>query len=157
MLQLSQMVLFLISGMLLFFVSSIQLVFGQLMNFEYSTQWGSAGEANGQFNGHNDVDFYNGSVIVADYANHRIQIFDPEGNFISKFGDGGEGDGQFHKASALSLDPEGNIYVADQFNFRVQKFTNDGKFITSGGLKGKAMDNFCIHMSQQMTQKESYL
>ena len=34
------------------------------------------------------------------YANHRIQIFDPQGNFIAKFGEGGEGDGQFHKASA---------------------------------------------------------
>ena len=62
----------------------------------------------------NDVDFYNGKVYVADYANHRIQIFDPEGNFITKFGEGGEGDGQFHKASALSIDSEGDIYVADQ-------------------------------------------
>ena len=38
------------------------------------------------------------------------------GNFITKFGQGGEGGGQFHKASALSIDSEGNIYVADQFN-----------------------------------------
>ena len=60
------------------------------------------GEGEGQFDGQNDVDFYNGRVYVADYANHRIQIFDPRGNFIAKFDEGGEGDGQFHKASALS-------------------------------------------------------
>ena len=98
----------------------------QSMNFVYYTNWGSAGEEDGQFSGQNDVDYFNGKVYVPDYENHRIQIFDPEGNFIAKFGEGGEGDGQFHKASALSMDSEGNIYVADQFNYRIQKFDNNG-------------------------------
>ena len=142
MLQLNQMVLFLISGMLLLFVSSIPLVMGQPMNFEYYTQWGTAGEADGQFNGHNDVDFYNGSVIVADYANHRIQIFDPEGSFISKFGDGGEGDGQFQGPSGLSIDSNDNIYVTDKNNDRVQVFTSDGQFITKFGEAGTSNGQF---------------
>jgi hypothetical protein len=43
--------------------------------------------------------FYDGRVYVADYANHRIQIFDSQGN----------------------------VYVADYGNDRIQKFTNDGK------------------------------
>ncbi|MDN5846325.1 MAG: 6-bladed beta-propeller, partial [Candidatus Nitrosocosmicus sp.] len=96
----------------------------QNLSFTYYTNWGSEGEDDGQFGGQNDVDFFDGRVFVPDYENHRIQIFDPEGNFLTKFGEGGEGDGQFHKASALSMDSEGNIYVADQFNYRIQKFDN---------------------------------
>ena len=68
----------------------------QNLNFTYYTSWGSAGEEDGQFGGQNDVDYFNGKVYVPDYENHRIQIFDPEGNFLAKFGEGGEGDGQFH-------------------------------------------------------------
>jgi hypothetical protein len=60
-------------------------------NLLFITKWGSLGENDGQFDGQNDVDFYDGRVYVADYANHRIQIFDPQGNFIAKFGEGGEG------------------------------------------------------------------
>ena len=54
----------------------------QSMNFVYYTNWGSAGEEDGQFGGQNDVDYFNGKVYVPDYENHRIQIFDPEGNFL---------------------------------------------------------------------------
>ena len=51
---------------------------------------------------------------------HRIQIFYTHGKFITMFDEGGEGDGQFHKASALSIDSEGNLYIAYQFNFRIK-------------------------------------
>ena len=138
MLNSKQMIITLFSGIFLSILSiESDSALGQPMKFNYYTQWGSLGEGDGQFDGHNDVDFYNGRVIVADYANHRIQFFDKDGKFISKFGEGGEGDGQFHKASALSLDKDGNIYVADQFNFRIQKFTNDGKFIALGVRRGR--------------------
>jgi len=43
--------------------------------YSFVTKWGSLGEGDGQFDGQNDVDLYNGRVYVADYANHRIQIF----------------------------------------------------------------------------------
>ena len=42
--------------------------------YSYVTKWGSLGEGDGQFDGQNDVDFYDGRVYVADYANHRIQF-----------------------------------------------------------------------------------
>jgi DNA-binding beta-propeller fold protein YncE len=63
-------------------------IFGQTDTmYSFVTKWGSLGEGDGQFDGQNDVDFYDGRVYVADYANHRIQIFDPHGNFIAKFGE----------------------------------------------------------------------
>ena len=36
-----------------------------------------------------------GEVAIADFANHRIQIFDRQGNFQRKFGSKGAEDGQF--------------------------------------------------------------
>jgi hypothetical protein len=48
--------------------------------YSYVTKWGSLGEGDGQFDGQNDVDFYDDKVYVADYANHRIQIFDSQEN-----------------------------------------------------------------------------
>lgn len=81
-------------------------------------------------------------MFVSDFGNQRVQIFDPNGKFITKFGEGGEGDGQFQKVSAMSIDKEGNIYIADQFNFRIQKFSNDGTFLTKWGSEGEGDGQF---------------
>ena len=50
----------------------------------------------GQFNGPNGVATdSSGNVYVADTDNNRIQKFDSNGNFITKWGFDGDGDGQF--------------------------------------------------------------
>ena len=50
-------------------------IFGQSdTTYSFVTKWGSLGEGNGQFDGQNDVDFYNGRVHVADYANQSPNI-----------------------------------------------------------------------------------
>ncbi len=44
-----------------------------------------------------------------------------DGEFVSKWGERGEGDGQFNLPSGIAVAPDGSIYVADQTNHRVQK------------------------------------
>ena len=110
--------------------------------FTFVNMWGSFGKGNGRFDGQNDVDPFNGRVYVADYANHRIQVFDTKGNYITKWGTYGEEDGQIHKASALSVVPSGNIYLSDQFNYRIQEFTSNGTFVTAWGTKGEGDGQF---------------
>ncbi len=66
--------------------------------FTFVNMWGSFGKGNGRFDGQNDVDPFNDRVYVADYANHRIQVFDSKGNYISKWGTYGVENGQMHKA-----------------------------------------------------------
>ena len=101
-------------------------IFGQTNTdptYFYVTKWSSFGEGDGQFDGQNDVDFYDGKVFVADYANHRVQIFDPHGKFIAKFGEPGSGDGQLIDPEGVGVDKEsGAIYVADTGNNRIQLF-----------------------------------
>jgi streptogramin lyase len=110
--------------------------------FTFVNMWGSFGKGNGRFDGQNDVDAMNGHVYVADYANHRIQVFDTKGNYITKWGTYGEGNGQIHKASALTVLPSGKIYLSDQFNYRIQVFTTNGTFVTTWGTKGEGDGQF---------------
>jgi sugar lactone lactonase YvrE len=110
--------------------------------FTFVSMWGSFGKGNGRFDGHNDVDPFNGRIYVADYANHRIQVFDTNGNYITKWGTYGEENGQIHKASALTVLPSGNIYLSDQFNYRIQEFTSNGTFVTAWGTQGEGDGQF---------------
>jgi sugar lactone lactonase YvrE len=110
--------------------------------FTFVSMWGSFGKGNGRFDGQNDVDPFKGRIYVADYANHRIQVFDTKGNYLTKWGTYGEENGQIHKASALTVVPSGNIYLSDQFNYRIQEFTSNGTFVTAWGTKGEADGQF---------------
>lgn len=50
-----------------------------------------------------------GYVYVADTANHRIQKFDSVGNFITKWGSKGTGDGEFDHPIGIAVDSSGYV------------------------------------------------
>ncbi len=63
-----------------------------------------------------------GSVYATDPNNHRVQRFDPDGNFLAAFGSIGQGTGQFISGPyGLSVDASGSVYASDLIG-RVQKF-----------------------------------
>jgi DNA-binding beta-propeller fold protein YncE len=111
--------------------------------FEYVTAWGSRGTGDGQFEatGGAAVDG-DGNVYVADYRNHRMQKFAPNAqtprqyDFVTKWGEEGNGNGQFSFPSDPAVDADGNVYVADVGNNRIQKFTSGGTFLTKWGSLG---------------------
>ncbi|MCK4732251.1 MAG: hypothetical protein KAT65_07315, partial [Methanophagales archaeon] len=43
-------------------------------------------------------------------------------NFISKWGSGGTGEGEFNEPAGIAVDSSGNVFVADRDNNRIQKF-----------------------------------
>jgi DNA-binding beta-propeller fold protein YncE len=58
--------------------------------------WGSYGSADGQFHSPNSVVVTgSGEVVVADYNNHRVCVFDLDGTFRRSIGSQGSGPGQF--------------------------------------------------------------
>jgi DNA-binding beta-propeller fold protein YncE len=75
-----------------------------------------------------------GNVFVVDTYNDRIQKFDSNGNFISKWGSYGTGDGEFEWPEDIAVDGSGNVYVVDLGNDRIQKFDSFGNFITKWGV-----------------------
>jgi len=64
-------------------------------------------------------------VYVADSGNNRVQKFDSNGNFISKFGTYGTGDGQFINPVDIAVDSSDNVYVDDSLNSKVQIYSLD--------------------------------
>lgn len=61
-------------------------------------------------------------IYIADSCNKRIQKFDSEGNFITKWGG-------FEFPVTITTDSEGNVYVND-FCKSIHKFDSEGNFIT---------------------------
>jgi tripartite motif-containing protein 71 len=78
----------------------------------------------------------NDNVFVVDNGNRRIQKFDADGKFLTKWGSTGKGDGQFVRAIGIAVDSDGNVYVTDDGNPFVQKFDNNGQFIMKFGGNG---------------------
>jgi sugar lactone lactonase YvrE len=61
-------------------------------------------------------------LFVPDTGNHRILVYDTQGKLLMKFGEQGNGDGQFNRPNGLALDNRGFLYVCDSGNQRIQKF-----------------------------------
>ncbi|RZC39346.1 NHL domain containing protein, partial [Asbolus verrucosus] len=83
-----------------------------------------------------------GQIIVSDYWNNCIRVFDSSGRFLREFGRFGTGWGQFHKPAGVAVNPFNHIVVADKANNRVQIFSMTGSFILSFGKYGKENGQF---------------
>ena len=83
---------------------------------------------------------------MVDNLNGRIQKFDSNGKFITKWGSNGTDNGQFRVPGEISIDPSNRVvYVVDTENDRIQKFDSNGKFITKWGSHCKLRtDSGCI-------------
>uniref|UniRef100_A0A8D2ZKA9 Tripartite motif-containing protein 2 n=1 Tax=Scophthalmus maximus TaxID=52904 RepID=A0A8D2ZKA9_SCOMX len=72
----------------------------------------------------------NNEIIVTDFHNHSVKVFNTEGEFLLKFGSNGEGNGQFNAPTGVAVDVNGNIIVADWGNSRIQVFDGSGSFLS---------------------------
>jgi uncharacterized protein (TIGR03663 family) len=98
------------------------------------TLWGSNGSGDGQFITPRSLAIGpDGSIYVADSGNHRVQVFDQEGNFLLKWGSEGIEPGQFNEPWGIAIGADGTVFVADTWNHRVQVFSSTGQFITAFG------------------------
>lgn len=75
----------------------------------------------------------NGNIVVADSMNARIQIFDPDGKYIVKFGNRGDGPGEFQLIKGVAVDSENHIYVTDAKGNVVTIFSEKGEYLLSLG------------------------
>ena len=101
--------------------------------------WGTQGSGPGQFQDPRGVAVgpegaASLKVYVADGGNHRVQVFDGEGNFLNQWGSQGSGPGQFQEPWGLAVAPNGDVYMADTWNHRVPVFDAEGNFLRGWGI-----------------------
>jgi DNA-binding beta-propeller fold protein YncE len=105
----------------------------------------SPGTGNGQFNSPHGVaiDPATHNIVVTDAQNHRVQIFNSAGIYLSQFGSSGTGNGQFSFPYGVAIDPtSSNIVVADYGVGRVQVFTSAGLYLSQFGSFGSGNGQF---------------
>jgi DNA-binding beta-propeller fold protein YncE len=82
-----------------------------------------------------------GNVFVADYSNHRIQIYDESGHYLSSIT--GTIPGQnLHGPHSVSVGPDDCVYVVEHDANRVSVFDDSGTYIKSFGKAGKKDGEF---------------
>ncbi len=71
-----------------------------------------------------------GNIYVADgYGNARVHKFDPLGQHLLSWGEGGTDPGCFNTPHCVAVDPLGTVFVADRENGRIQRFDSQGRYL----------------------------
>ena len=60
--------------------------------------------------------------MVCDERNHRVQVFELGGKFVTTFGTQGRGKGEFNRSHSTAVLSDGRIVVTDLWNDRIQIF-----------------------------------
>ncbi|HYQ78803.1 MAG TPA: trypsin-like serine protease [Solirubrobacterales bacterium] len=108
----------------------------------YGSTFGSSGKLDGQFSrplamvADAPGGVPSGDVWIVDKLINRVQKFNAKGQFVSKFGSFGTGNGQFNEPRAITVDSEGNLWVADAGNNRIEKFNSKGEYLTEIDSEG---------------------
>ena len=88
------------------------------------------------------MDLQTGNIVVTDWGNHRVQVFDERGAFLFMFGSRGSGESQFTGVKGVAVTEQGLIVVTDTNNHRVQVFNQRGEFVCLFGSKGDGDGQF---------------
>ena len=75
-------------------------------------------------------------LYAADFGNHRVQVFDLDGEYIDQWGSAGTDPGQLSLPSGIAIDALGYVLVVEHGNNRVQIFTPDGESVGMFGSAG---------------------
>jgi DNA-binding beta-propeller fold protein YncE len=150
---------------------------------DWLKSWGTKGKADGQFDTlHSIASDNNDNIYVADRGNRRVQVFDTEGNFKSKFSidipppadakpaignmpnltnyltTGGTQTPGAPWAICITPGPNQVMFIADAFPGRLYKLSLDGKVLGWLGKSGKQLKQFgWIHQIACPSENEVYV
>ena len=116
------------------------------------SRWGEWGGNPGQFRYPSalaiDAD---GTILVAEIGNGRVQRLAPDGRPLGMWGRPGTGPGELYGPQSLVIDRDGNVYVGDRYSERIQKFASDGTFLASWGssMDGTGAESLALDAGEQ--------
>lgn len=100
-----------------------------------------SGSDNSHFNRPNAVavDPIDGTILVMDSNNRRVQVFDASFNYVTTIAGNGSGTGNDQLLGGSNMDVDvdgsGNVYISDNLNHRVQVFTKNVLGVDDVSLK----------------------
>ena len=68
-------------------------------------------------------------VYTLDNGNHRVQVFNKNGDFVNMWGTVGSQEGELFWPCAFAIDKQGNLFICGDYYKRIQKFTAQGLFL----------------------------
>ncbi len=105
--------------------------------------FGARGAETGQFNNPTNIAVTKeGTLLITDALNCRIQIFSAEGAFQRTFGSTGDSPGHFARPRGIATDSDGNIYVVDALFDNIQIFDKRGRLLMDFGRLGEEHGEF---------------
>ena len=121
-------------------------------------KFGQKGSGEGEFHHPRAVILNsNNRLIVSDFGNHRIQIFNEDGGWFFTIDGKGTGNSSFIYPWALALDSQGNIHVVENGSIKV--FTKEGVYVRTYGVLGALYPRIAINNEGNalVSNKSSYL
>ena len=104
--------------------------------------WGAGIAVSGDGNVYCTDEYEN---VVLGFPPDKIQNFpdfDPDGEYMDKWGEAGTKPGQLDGPSGIKFDSDDNLYIVDSRNDRIQKFTKDGRYLAGWGVRGDGPGQF---------------
>ena len=117
---------------------------------KHMKSWGGMGSGNGQFRWIYGIAVApDGSVYTTEistetpnFGNHRVQKFDPNGNFILSWKEGKPSDWFYSEPHGVHVADDSTVFVALRGHERVNRYQHNGKQLHSLWLLGKEKIDF---------------
>lgn len=116
-----------------------------LHDHEFKGIFGSTGNARGRL--HYPTNIFvaaDGTILVSDSLNFRVQLFSAQGEFLKEFGSVGDNPGYFSRPKGVAADSDGHIYVVDNLFDNVQIFDSAGRLLLAFGEHGSDEGQFWL-------------
>jgi DNA-binding beta-propeller fold protein YncE len=105
-------------------------------DFQWKDTFSEYGSEPGQNIKSEFTDIRDGKYYMPEAGNHRVSVWNLDGEFLFLFGGEGTEDGKMNNPESSKFNSEGKLYVADLKNNRVQVFDADGNFLFKFGAEG---------------------
>ena len=96
-----------------------------------------------------------GEMIVSEFWDHQIAIFDIRGQIIRTFGSRGNSPEQMECPAGIAIDDMDNIYVSS--HNKLQKFTSSGELIKCVGQEGSKKGEFDVPRGATLHNNQIYV
>ncbi|MGB3211393.1 MAG: hypothetical protein WBB19_11870 [Desulforhopalus sp.] len=116
-----------------------------LSSCQLKERFGAEGRGPGLFNHPTNISVAgDGTILVTDALNFRIQIFSAQGVFQETFGSAGDSPGYFARPRGVATDSDANIYVVDGLFDNIQIFDKTGRLLMAFGTSGREYGQFWL-------------